>query len=543
MTPPPPDSYFTPLLRFMGNLAASDHPLDCLVTGDFNCITVLKHIINNDEVHSLHLVEALWTMSNLAADSSSVVTEALERSGLMQDAIDLCLQVRFSSISSKAQKELTFVLSNLAQANTGALANHHRSDFVHAFVDGGGVEALMRCLSSSNDESMSRCALNGLTALSANSDALARMWDADLLSYLDAHYSDEYLPTISLRERLTQHYDNGANQGAFRFDRDPAARDGTFAADAQRWILAAKNFLDKETVDAVYEIQVPACYQRGVHLFLQKLEASKEFTSHSSAGLATRGPLARRVCQVLELLVKGGSRIQEEVFMRMADSVDACHDKPVWALNQLQVLAETVKARGDPVALRALARRLKRLDVVHHCAQELIATRGGFEAVDDVCVFLKYEIKLAQALDLPVSAQEMFFPSQASITDTDIQRAMDAALEITDEEYEAFLLTWSEWQRHERSQVLAAIEYDKLKRTSRNFRISLQNVLGSRVSDPVRFHGSTVECSFQDLKSHWLETGCDLNNVPRDSEAIRTLERPTSMSLQAFRRLSNSSQR
>jgi hypothetical protein len=246
---------------------------------------------------------------------------------------------------------------------------------------------------------------------------------------------------------------------------------------------------------------------------------------------------------VLELLVKGGSRIQEEVFMRMADSVDACHDKPVWALNQLQVLAETVKARGDPVALRALARRLKRLDVVHHCAQELIATRGGFEAVDDVCVFLKYEIKLAQALDLPVSAQEMFFPSQASITDTDIQRAMDAALEITDEEYEAFLLTWSEWQRHERSQVLAAIEYDKLKRTSRNFRISLQNVLGSRVSDPVRFHGSTVESSFQDLKSHWLETGCDLNNVPRDSEAIRTLERPTSMSLQAFRRLSNSSQR
>lgn len=71
----------------------------------------------------------------------------------------------------------------------------------------------------------------------------------------------------------------------------------------------------------------------------------------------------------------------------MDGATDACGDKPVWALNQMQVAVEVARARGDRTALRALGLRIQRLGVVHEHVERKMASLA---VVDDVCVYLRF---------------------------------------------------------------------------------------------------------------------------------------------------------
>ena len=37
----------------------------------------------------------------------------------------------------------------------------------------------------------------------------------------------------------------------------------------------------------------------------------------------------------------------EEILMRICDSIDVCGDKPIWALNQMTVVVKISEARGS----------------------------------------------------------------------------------------------------------------------------------------------------------------------------------------------------
>ena len=223
--------------------------------------------------------------------------------------------------------------------------------------------------------------------------------------------------------------------------------------------------------------------------------------------------------QAIELIQSlQGTEEVELVLTRIADSTDACNDKPVWALNQIMVMHEIAHARGDRAKLRDVGRRVFNLEVVHkHAKQKCDSLRF----VDDVCVYLKFEIELREALDLPVSALAMHFPNYIKVDPAEIEAAREQALSIPDDRFQAWLLSWSEWQRQLRFEK--RIDYNSLpvveakKRTS--WRKSIRNLLGDKPSDTVVFKGQ--RCSLSDLYKHWVATGRDLfTNAPLSAEDL-----------------------
>jgi len=273
--------------------------------------------------------------------------------------------------------------------------------------------------------------------------------------------------------------------------------------------------------DLNLEQYVPISMLRGVLLFLSKLTGAKEFQSEDM-----RTSLAKRVVEVLELIVLEEDA-RDEILTRMADSIDACNDKPIGALNQMGVIARTVKARGDRAALRKLAVGIARLQVVQKHADMKI--RSFKRPVDEVVIHLRFEVALAQDLDLPVSALDMLFTNFVLVTDAELQAAKDEALAVTGEgeEFESWLKTWTEWQRQLRLETVREIKFSRLKRNSQRFSLSWTNLIGDPMDDPVRI-GKNV-WSLNDLLKHWLKTGMDLNNQVRTIEDMKTITRCKSL--------------
>jgi hypothetical protein len=216
------------------------------------------------------------------------------------------------------------------------------------------------------------------------------------------------------------------------------------------------------------------------------------------------------VAQVIDLLLNSTNDDERAMLLtRMVDSVDACNDKPAWALNQMMVLKEVVKARGNRSALRDLGRRVLNLEIVHKHAK---AKCDRLKFVDDVCVYLRFEIDLRECLDLPVSALKMHYPSYIDITSDEISAAKEEALALSDSQFNAWLVSWDEWQRQDRLECAESIVYADqpvAKSVRQSWRKSIRGVLGSKPLDTVVFEGK--RWSLADLLRHWVETGRDLN--------------------------------
>ncbi|GBG27871.1 Disease resistance protein RPP5 [Hondaea fermentalgiana] len=285
----------------------------------------------------------------------------------------------------------------------------------------------------------------------------------------------------------------------------------TYAAD-EHGDPVSPDFTAEDVNDVVDDAS-----KRGVLVFLSRLRGAKEFL------LAEMRPrLAMRVLEVLGILVSD-EVAREEVILRMVDSTDACDDKPIWALNQMQLLVETARARGSESRLRALARRVMNLQVVHEHA---MAKCNSLGFVDDVCVYLRFEIALLEDLDLPVSALAMHFPKFMEIKDREIDAARQQALAISEEQVDAFLETWPEWQRFRRESVAAEIRWEEIPEARGvSLRRSLRDLFGQKVDEPVIFRGR--QWSLPDLLRHWVAHGVDFNNVPiSEDDLISGLSRP-----------------
>lgn len=262
--------------------------------------------------------------------------------------------------------------------------------------------------------------------------------------------------------------------------------------------------------DASMPVPVPIidpAYSRGVISFLSKLRFSKEFMSEG-----TKGGLALRVVEVINLLSDGDDGVRKEIQVHMAGAVDTCVDKPIWALSQMSVMVRTHSARGNRTALKALGMGLMRLGVVHQHVRSSM-TAGA----DDVSTYLRFEIALREELNLPVSSISMAFPDCVTISDADIAAAKTQALALTDAQLEAWLPTWSEWQRQARVEYSKGVTYVRRRKMSEE----TFNLIGEPTHDPVQLHPVTATWSLNDLLRHWVPTGMDLNNTPRTIQYLR----------------------
>ncbi|CAK9009910.1 E3 ubiquitin-protein ligase SspH1 (RING-type E3 ubiquitin transferase SspH1) (Salmonella secreted protein H1) (Secreted effector protein SspH1) [Durusdinium trenchii] len=263
---------------------------------------------------------------------------------------------------------------------------------------------------------------------------------------------------------------------------------------------------------------------RGVLLFLSKLRTSDEFANKDDE---VQRSLAKRIVEVLELLAQD-EYARDEIVARFVDAVDACGDKPIWALNQMTVLANIAHARGDREALRRIGLGIMRLDIVHDHVRKAIASAA---VVDDVCFYLKFEVELKDSLDLPVSATSFLFPDYVKVTDDQLEAAREEALAITDEDLEDWLPSWTEWQRQLRHEVALELpDWADLPRNSRRWSASFLDLFGDEMKDPVRINAKGSVWSMKDLLKHWVATGLDLNNTQRSIAEMRAVTRTRSRS-------------
>ncbi|GBG24521.1 Disease resistance protein TAO1 [Hondaea fermentalgiana] len=266
---------------------------------------------------------------------------------------------------------------------------------------------------------------------------------------------------------------------------------------------------------------LPESYERTLLSFLSKLRWSAEFRRS-----AFQEGLAKRVVSALGLLQEDAYS-REEVLTRISDSVDACADKPIWALNQITLIAKLAHARGDREAIRALGRSVMRLEIVHEHVQRKIAS---IDIVDDVCVYLRFEVDLREDLDLPVAALDMLFPKFIEISSEEIDAARTEALSIGEAEFEIWLDAWPEWQRQLRHETAEKLTYADLPRNSRRFSMSWADVFGNtNLDDPVRVQRGGPVWSLADLLRHWVPTGLDLYNSPLTIAQVKHLSRCKSL--------------
>lgn len=257
--------------------------------------------------------------------------------------------------------------------------------------------------------------------------------------------------------------------------------------------------------------KVDSFYRDSVLTFLSMLRDSREYRNPS-----TRRGLAERVVEMLMNVAKD-DEARDELCSRMADAIDACEDKPIWALNQLEVVGAVAHARGDREKLRALGRRIMNLQYVHEAAQKRIEDRGGFQNVDDVCVFLQYEIQFRLPLNLPVSAHFMVYGS--TIPGEEVIRVSRRVLDITEEEFNTWLGQWVEWERQDRFEFARDLKWEDLPRNHKRVSLGRTTLMGDEIDDPIKLGRSTW--SLSELLTHWVRRGMDFNNVHHSIQDMR----------------------
>ncbi|GBG24240.1 Ryanodine receptor 1 [Hondaea fermentalgiana] len=271
---------------------------------------------------------------------------------------------------------------------------------------------------------------------------------------------------------------------------------------------------------------VGSYFRTSVTQFLSKLRMAKEF---QEAGL--RQGLARRVVEVLRAVVDEVDA-RDSLLVRISDSVDACGDKPIWALNQMQAVIATARARGDRQALRELGQSMMRLGVVHeHARRKVLALERDKQAererrgssgsslseeseVDEICVYLFFEIELRERLGLTVAAESMLFPNFIPISAEELDAAANEALAVSEEAFDQWLASWPEWQRQLRFEVAKEMSWASVPLAHIPKRVSLSQTtfLGDPLTEPVLL-GKAGPWQLSELLDRWIETGMDFNNV------------------------------
>jgi len=215
-----------------------------------------------------------------------------------------------------------------------------------------------------------------------------------------------------------------------------------------------------------------------------------------------------RVMEILRSLNDADEHIKGAVRAYMLDSVTSCHDRPIWAVNQVHVLFLIQRARGDRSKLRILGERILRLELLHRCVRKYIScmAKGGCEVVDEVTIYLIFEIRLRERLQLPLCATKMMFHTMYKVTDEELEMTGDIILRESVETFETWLQTWPEWQRFQREQQARRVDLETLPETVvESDGAARVNLCGEEASDFVLLRGRVW--SLADVLKHWTETG------------------------------------
>ncbi|MEJ2743931.1 MAG: NEL-type E3 ubiquitin ligase domain-containing protein, partial [Gammaproteobacteria bacterium] len=148
--------------------------------------------------------------------------------------------------------------------------------------------------------------------------------------------------------------------------------------------------------------------------------------------------------------------------------------------------------------------------------------------VDEIEVYLALEIKLADALNLPVSTKNMLFERCANLTEQEIAAARKEALAtVNDPQTEkAYLEAWEPWQTLQRTAQARQLSWSALPHSTASFDQSDYCLISSRslseLEDPVAV--GQVLYSLESLLTWWVQQGTDpATKLKIDLSAIKAV--------------------
>jgi hypothetical protein len=195
---------------------------------------------------------------------------------------------------------------------------------------------------------------------------------------------------------------------------------------------------------------------RNVLTFLSRLTETAEYKNPQA-----RPMLAKRVIEVFSLMAEDED-IKGRAFTIIHHGLASCNDRIISALEEIELMVllhqiENTSHTEDE--LRALGKRFLLLEMVNEKAK---AHKNTLKWVDEIEVYLAFQIGLAEQLNLPVKTRNMIFRGCAQITDEQINQAGDAVVkECTEEKLNNFLKSWSPWIKHQRKNS-SVPAYEKL---------------------------------------------------------------------------------
>lgn len=141
--------------------------------------------------------------------------------------------------------------------------------------------------------------------------------------------------------------------------------------------------------------------------------------------------------------------LRQSIFQVAKDALGSCEDRVTLTLNAMKKEGLNYAVnRGEYDqclnALLPLARQMFRLDLLEKIAYEKVAS---LPFVDEVEVYLAYQIKLRERLALPIDAVEMRFFDVSYVTQQDLDAAEQSVKEAESAHFMSYLSTeWLPWQ-------------------------------------------------------------------------------------------------
>ncbi len=189
--------------------------------------------------------------------------------------------------------------------------------------------------------------------------------------------------------------------------------------------------------------------------FLSRLTATAEYNNPSSRPL-----LAKRVIAAFQCMQED-DQIQTRAIDIIYQGLRSCDDRIISALDEIEVMIRIYRLEkngGSVEDLRKAGKSFLLLDMVNKKAKAFVKT---LPLVDEIEVYLAFQIGLAERFDLPISTRNMIHRSSAQISDSDIAKKGDEIEKAySDEELNKFLKTWSPWIVHQRR--LSIPKYENL---------------------------------------------------------------------------------
>ena len=254
--------------------------------------------------------------------------------------------------------------------------------------------------------------------------------------------------------------------------------------------------------------------------FLARLTTTADYMN-----LQTRAILARRVLDVVSTMA-ANDELCIAACTLIHEGLSSCDDRIISALQEIELLFmlyEIERTSPSEQELRKLGKSFLLLQMVHEQAN---AHKTTLAWVDEIEIYLAFELALAERLALPVNSKNMIFRRCAQISDKKL-RAIGDAIEkaCTKEAQEAFLATWSPWIAYKRKQK-PVIAYADIPTTDRLCEDSdICPITQERPTQPVFLDGCVYD--YDALVQCFRKTG--RHPISQETLDLSRLTRPVDM--------------